>query len=137
MHILIVEDNPADAFLTQMALRKHQFPFEATVLDDGEPAIAYLSSNPPFGDAQAVELVILDLNLRRVDGTAVLHWIRANPRTADLPVFVLSSSPADAHGEAAAEATRYLEKPGTLDEYMGIGRIIADYFEQGGKARVV
>ena len=48
---------------------------------------------------------------------------------ADLPVIVWSSSPADAQGEVAAQATRYLEKPGSLDEYMNIGRVIAEYLE--------
>lgn len=134
MHILIVEDNPADAFLTRMALERRGRGFRITVVDDGGPAIAFLNRDPPYRDAPGVELVVLDLNLPRVDGISVLRWIRANSETHSLPVFVLSSSPADALGAAAEAATRYLEKPGTLDEYMKIGEILSDYLDGRGQA---
>jgi two-component system, chemotaxis family, response regulator Rcp1 len=110
-----------------MALQQQNRGFEVTVVDDGEPALAYLSSNAPFENAPKVDLVVLDLNLPRLDGIAVLSWIRSQSKTAELPVFVLSSSPADAHGNLTAKATKYLEKPGTLDEYMSVGQIVADY----------
>ena len=125
----MVEDNPADAYLTTLALREQGLCQEITVLDDGEPALAYLKAQTPYQTAQRPDLVILDLNLKRVDGVEVLRWIRANPKMADLPVIVWSSSPADAQGEAASQATRYLEKPAGLDEYMNIGRVVAEYLE--------
>lgn len=121
MRILIIEDNPADAFLTRMALQKSGQP-DVHILEDGEPAIEYLS-NPD----NAVALILLDLNLPRVDGLTFLRWLRARPETAAVPVFILSSSPADAVGDAATEATRYLEKPATLDEYMAIGQLVGEY----------
>lgn len=127
MGILMVEDNPADAYLTTFALRQQGLGQEITVLDDGETAIAYLKARTPYEDAPRPELIILDLNLKRVDGMEVLRWIRANPAMADLPVIVWSSSPADAQGEAASQATQYLEKPGDLDAYMSIGRAVAEH----------
>ncbi len=127
----MVEDNPADAYLTTFALRQEGFQ-EITVLDDGEPAIAYLKAQTPYENAPRPALVILDLNLKRVDGVEVLRWIRANPTMADLPVIVWSSSPADAQGEVASQATQYLEKPGSLDGYLNIGRVVAQYLIRPG-----
>ncbi len=127
MGILMVEDNPADAYLTTFALRQQGLGQEITVLDDGETALAYLKARTPYEGAPRPELIILDLNLKRVDGMEVLRWIRANPKMADLPVIVWSSSPADAQGEAASQATQYLEKPGDLDAYMSIGRAVAEH----------
>jgi CheY-like chemotaxis protein len=126
MHILIVEDNAADAFLTRMALLEHNPNAAVTIVDDGEPAIAHLDGSATGPD---VDLIVLDLNLPRIDGLTVLQWVRENPRTAGIPVLVLSSSPADAYGGIAGEATKYVEKPGTLDEYLGIGKIVTDYLE--------
>jgi CheY-like chemotaxis protein len=65
-----------------------------------------------------------------VDGITVLRWIRSQPKIQSVPVFVLSSSPADAVGAAAEAATRYLEKPATLDEYMKVGEILTDYLDE-------
>lgn len=123
MHILIVEDNPADAFLTRMALQKSGEEYQVNIVDDGEPAMAYLTG----ATAAQTDLILLDLNLPRVDGLTFLRWLRSRPESAHIPVFILSSSPADAVGEAAAAATKYLEKPATLDEYMQIGKLVTEY----------
>jgi two-component system, chemotaxis family, response regulator Rcp1 len=137
MHILIIEDNPADAFLTRMALRQQRRPFEITVVDDGGPGMALLNHDSPYENAPAVDLVVLDLNLPRIDGITVLRWIRGNPKLKSMPVFVLSSSPADAVGAAAEAATRYLEKPATLDEYMKIGEILSGYLDEHSAVTLV
>jgi chemotaxis family two-component system response regulator Rcp1 len=128
VRILIVEDNPADAYMTQLALEK-EMRFESTVVDDGAPAIAYLKTEPPYQDAPRPDLIILDLNLKMVDGIHVLRWIRKTPGFNHMPVVVLSSSPADAQRDAATQASCYLQKPGTLDEFMAIGRVIRNCLE--------
>lgn len=125
---MIVEDNPADAYVTQLALGK-EMRFKSIVVDDGAPAIAYLKTEPPYQGAPRPDLIILDLNLRTIDGIQVLRWIRTTPGFEHMPVVVLSSSPADAQRDAAAQASCYLQKPGTLDEFMGIGRVIRECLE--------
>jgi CheY-like chemotaxis protein len=128
VRILIVEDNPADVYITRLALEK-EMSFEAIVVDDGAPAIAYLNAESPCEASPGADLVILDLNLKTVDGMQVLRWIRGRPNLTGLPVVVLSSSPADAQHDAAAQASCYIQKPGSLDEYLGIGRKIREYFD--------
>jgi CheY-like chemotaxis protein len=125
---LIVEDNPADVYITKLALEQ-EMRFESVVVDDGAPAIAYLKTEPPYEDALRPDLVILDLNLKMVDGIQVLRWIRRTPELAQMPVVVLSSSPADAQRGAAAQANCYVQKPAKLDEFMAIGRVIREYLE--------
>ena len=131
VRILIVEDNPADVYITQVALER-ELRFEAVVVDDGAPAIAYLKTEPPYEGAPRPDLVILDLNLKMVDGMEVLEWIRKTPELAQTPVIVLSSSPVDAMRHAAAQANCYLQKPGSLDEFMAIGRVVREYIESAG-----
>ena len=129
VRVLIVEDNPADVYITRLALAK-EMKFEAVVLDDGAPAITYLNSEPPYEGSPTPDLVILDLNLKTIDGLQVLRWIRAKPNLVRLPVIVLSSFPPDAQHDVAAQASCYIQKPGSLDEYMGIGRVIRECFEE-------
>jgi two-component system, chemotaxis family, response regulator Rcp1 len=125
---LIVEDNPADVYFTELALEQ-EMRFESVVVDDGAPAIAYLKTEAPYEDAPRPDLIILDLNLKMIDGIQVLHWIRKTPALAQMPVVVLSSSPADAQRDAVAQASCYLQKPGTLDEFMAVGRLIRECLE--------
>ena len=125
---MIVEDNPADVYFTELALEQ-EMRFESVVVDDGAPAIAYLKTEAPYEDAPRPDLIILDLNLKMIDGIQVLHWIRKTPALAQMPVVVLSSSPADAQRDAAAQASCYLQKPGTLDEFMAVGRLIRECLE--------
>lgn len=132
VRILIVEDNPADVYITRMALAK-EMSFEAVVVDDGAPAITYLNSDPPYQDTPKPDLVILDLNLKTVDGLHVLRWIRARPDLNRLPVVVLSSFPPDAQHDAAAQASCYIQKPGNLDEYLQIGRVIRECLDEARK----
>lgn len=127
-----MEDNPADVYITRMALAK-EMSFEAVVVDDGAPAITYLNSDPPYQDTPKPDLVILDLNLKTVDGLHVLRWIRARPDLNRLPVVVLSSFPPDAQHDAAAQASCYIQKPGNLDEYLQIGRVIRECLDEARK----
>jgi CheY-like chemotaxis protein len=129
IRVLIVEDNPADVYITRLALAR-EMAFEAVVVDDGGPAITYLNAEPPFEHTPKPDLVILDLNLKTVDGMQVLRWIRERPNLIRLPVVVLSSFPADAQHDAAAQASCYIQKPGSLDEYLEIGRAIRECFEE-------
>jgi CheY-like chemotaxis protein len=122
VHILLAEDNPADVYLIEEALREHQVDFKITVAEDGEAAINLLSSN-----AVQPDIVLLDLNMPKRSGGEVLDSLRKNARK-DLPVLVLTSSdsPADREEAMRLGATRYIRKPTGLDEFLEIGATIKE-----------
>ena len=90
LSILYVEDNPADAFLFEQALAAGGTPYSLTVLGDGEAALDFIQSSSVLPD-----LVVLDLNLRSVDGLTVLRALKADGRWRSVPVqvFVEASDP--------------------------------------------
>jgi CheY-like chemotaxis protein len=85
--ILLVEDNPNDAELTQRALKKSDLGARLAVARDGAEALEYLLSNRP-----RPKVVFLDLKLPKIDGIEVLRRVRAEERTHSLPIVVLTSS---------------------------------------------
>ena len=86
--IALVEDNADDEALTMRALKKHGIANDIAVLRDGVEALEYLLSP----DRTLPQLVLLDLNLPRVNGLEVLQRLRSEPRTALLPIVILTSS---------------------------------------------
>jgi two-component system response regulator len=85
--ILLVEDNPNDAELTQRAFRKNEAGVRLAIVRDGVEALEYL-----FGGKPQPKVVLLDLKLPKIDGIEVLRRIRADERTRTIPVVVLTSS---------------------------------------------
>src|SRR5215470_9920649 len=85
--ILLVEDNPNDAELTQRALKKSDIGARLAIARDGAEALAYLLSNRP-----KPKVVFLDLKLPKIDGIEVLRRVRSDDRTRSIPVIVLTSS---------------------------------------------
>lgn len=130
--ILLVEDNPIDVLLVRRALKNGGFKNQLTVLDDGEPAMAYLTQQSGVEGEALPDLVILDLNLRKVDGPEVLAYIRRNPALKSLRVIILSSSPEDVMKSNAGQADFYIEKPADAASFLNLGqRIRAFYFNTG------
>jgi two-component system, chemotaxis family, response regulator Rcp1 len=119
--ILLAEDNPADVYLIEEALREHQVPFDITVAEDGEAAIAMI-----IGGKVKPDLVLLDLNMPKRSGGEVLTHLREQPHCRTLPVIVLTSSdsPSDREEALRLGATSYIRKPTGLDEFLQIGAAI-------------
>lgn len=88
--ILLVEDNPDDELLTLRALKKTKLVNEIVVAHDGEEALEYLLGEKNGNDLPV--MVLLDLKMPKVSGLEVLHAIRSNARTQNLPVVVFTSS---------------------------------------------
>lgn len=131
--ILIVEDNPLDVQIIKMALKHGGVSREATVVDDGGPAIALLERAQEEHELLP-GLVILDLNLKQVDGPKVLMHIRQSEGLRSLCVAVLSSSPLDVMQERAAKADCYFTKPGNLDAFLDLGREIIGCYSNRKRA---
>jgi CheY-like chemotaxis protein len=115
LHIVLVEDNRADAEMLEMALQQTGAPVNIVRLDDGVKAIEYLSQAKA---AQQHDLVLLDLNLPRLSGFEVLERIRSREDLKSLPVVVMSGSsdPADIERCYRTGANSYICKPTHLEE---------------------
>ena len=114
--ILLVEDNPSDIGLTKRALAKSRIANEMVVTEDGQDALDYLFCNGQYAARDANELpalILLDLNLPRVDGLEVLRQIRADPRTSRLPVVILTTSKEEQDVAQSYDlgANSYIRKP--------------------------
>jgi two-component system, chemotaxis family, response regulator Rcp1 len=126
MNILIVEDNAGDITLLRTALKKKRLDGMLTVVRDGESALKFADTIDSLPDAVCPDLVILDLNLPRVDGREILKRFRASGRLRTAPILVLSSSGDERDKVAALSlgATQYLHKPIDLEEFMNIGTTV-------------
>ena len=128
IHVLLVEDSPASALLTQEALRDPRVPNRIHVVADGEEALRFLYREPPHVDAPRPDLVLLDLNLPKVDGREVLAAIKGDAKLKDIPVIVLTSSanPEDVEFVYRHQAAGYITKHADLDDYFTAIRLLKE-----------
>jgi len=130
--ILLVEDNPSDEALTLRALKKNNIGNDVVVVRDGAEALDYLLArrgNPP--DIRALpQLILLDLNLPKIDGLEVLRRIRADERTKLLPVVILTSSGEDRDivSGYGLGANGYVRKPVDFVEFTDAVRQLGLYW---------
>ena len=117
--VLLVDDNPADVSLAQEALvgGRHQCCINAVA--DGGEAMAFLHRTGQYANAVRPDLVILDLNLPKKDGRAVLAETKADTELHTIPIVVFSTSRAmlDIKRSYELGANCYVSKPGNLDDY--------------------
>jgi len=128
--ILLVEDNPGDARLTQEALRDGKVYNKLTVVPDGVEAMAYLRREGRYAGARQPDLILLDLNLPKKDGREVLQEIKADERLRRIPVVVLTSSNAeqDVLKSYGLHANCYVTKPVDLDQFIGAVKAIENFW---------
>jgi DNA-binding response OmpR family regulator len=129
--ILLIEDNPADANLIHEALLEHAVRCEVLEIRDGESGVKYFDCLDR-NEAPCPDLVILDLNLPRRPGAAVLQRIRASGGCAHVPVIVLTSSndQKDRDETARLGASLYIQKPAGLDEILQLGALFREVLEK-------
>jgi two-component system response regulator len=121
--ILLVEDNPDDEALTVRALKKSNIANEVVVAHDGAEALDYLFGEGAHAGRDVTrmpQVVLLDLNLPKLDGLGVLRRIRADPRTRLLPVVILTSSneEQDRVNGYGLGANSYVRKPVDFDAFV-------------------
>ena len=119
IEILMVEDNPGDAILVTESFKENRILSQLNVVGDGEEALAYLNHKGKYANAKTPDLILLDLNLPRMDGRAFLGRIKTEGLFKSIPVIVLTSSRSDLDIKEVYElnANCYIVKPATLDEY--------------------
>ena len=130
VEILLVEDDPGDVLITREALESSKVSNHLSVVSNGEEALAFLRREPPFGDAARPVLILLDLNLPRLDGREVLASIKADPDLRRIPVVILTTSSADEDIVRSYDlhANAYVTKPVDFDQFMSAVRQIDEFF---------
>ncbi len=122
--ILLVEDNPADVYLLREAFREANLESDITLLEDGAEALSLVRGFRDGAPAPVPDIVILDLNLPKQDGRAVLEAIRETGPLKSVPVVVLTTSRSPRDREIIEETDRtavYITKPTELEEFMALG----------------
>ena len=99
----MIEDSPTDSNIIEILLKREQFHFRIHVVKDGEAALAFLKHTGAYKSAPVPALVLLDLNLPKLDGTLVLREIKADPKLKAIPVIVVTSSGREEDIRAAYE----------------------------------
>jgi CheY-like chemotaxis protein len=128
--VLLVEDNPADVVLAQEALAGGRHHSCLSHVADGEEAMAFLRRTGPFANTHRPDLVILDLNLPRKDGRAVLAEAKSDASLRTIPVVVFSTSRAmlDIARSYDLGANCYVSKPGNLQDYFSAVQSIEEFW---------
>jgi chemotaxis family two-component system response regulator Rcp1 len=128
--ILLVEDNPGDVRLTVEALKEGKVRNRLSVVEDGVEALAFLRQEGKYADAPRPDVILLDLNLPRKDGRAVLAEIKADESLRRIPVVVLttSSSEQDILRSYDLHANCYITKPVDLEQFIEVVKGIEEFW---------
>lgn len=130
IEILLIEDNPGDVDLTREMVEASKVRNVIRNVADGVEALAYLRHQPPYTEAMRPDLVLLDLNIPKKDGRAVLSEIKQDPDLKDIPVVVLTTSEAESDilKSYQLHANCYISKPVDLSKFATIIRSIEDFW---------
>ena len=129
-HLLIVDDNPADVCLAREALEVCAPGCHINSVEDGVEALAFLNHRDKYADAARPDLVILDLNLPKRGGLAVLAAMKAGPELRMIPVIIFSTSKLSQDVTRSYElgANCYVCKPGNLSEFFAAMKAIEQFW---------
>lgn len=128
--ILLVEDNPADVRLTQEALQDAKIRNALFVVDDGAKALDFLLQRGDYANVPRPDLILLDLNLPKIDGTQVLKEIKQHEKLKFIPVVVLTTSAAeeDVVKSYGLYANCYVTKPVDFEQFVRIIHSIENFW---------
>jgi two-component system, chemotaxis family, response regulator Rcp1 len=126
IEILLVEDSPGDVRLTREALVEGKVRNNLHVVEDGIEALRFLRREDEYADAVRPDLILLDLNLPKMDGRQVLEKIKADAELRTIPVVILTSSEAEEDICRAYDlhANCYVTKPVDLEQFITVVKSI-------------
>ncbi len=130
IEILLVEDNPADADLMRETMEASKMHVAITGVRDGLSALQYLRGEAPYEGGKRPDLILLDLNLPKVNGKQVLSAIKNDADLRGIPVVILTSSSAeqDIAASYGLGANCYVVKPVDLKAFQSIVRTVEDFW---------
>jgi CheY-like chemotaxis protein len=129
VHILLVEDNEGDIVLTKEAFSEAEIKNKVSVVRDGEVAINFLNDTVE-NEALCPDLVLLDINLPKIDGKEVLQYIKTHQRLKKIPVIMLttSSSASDIADSYDSLANCFISKPASVDDFFDVVKMIEKFW---------
>jgi CheY-like chemotaxis protein len=130
VEILLVEDDPGDVVMTREAFQDYKLRNQLHVVNDGADAMSFLRQEGEYAGRPRPDLVLLDLNLPRMDGREVLEAIKSDPELASIPVVVLTTSENedDVLRSYSLHANAYVTKPVDFERFIEVVRQIDDFF---------
>jgi two-component system, chemotaxis family, response regulator Rcp1 len=130
IQILLVEDSPGDIRLTQEAFRDANPSLQLHVANDGVEAMAFLRNQGAYSGAPRPDMILLDLNMPRMDGRQVLAHIKADDDLKTIPTVILTTSDAetDIVNSYQLQANCYLSKPVHLEAFESLVKSINDFW---------
>jgi CheY-like chemotaxis protein len=131
--ILVIDDDPADQFLVQEAMRTANLNYDLRIVSDGDEAIEYLYHRGRYSEmhrAPRPDLILLDLNMPRYSGRQVARAVKSDPSLRAIPIVVLTTSRLDQDVEDLYEAgvNSYIQKPANFDEFTEALRDLSSYW---------
>ena len=130
IEVLLVEDDPGDVLMTKEAFEDHKLRNSLHVVNNGVDALLFLRKEGPYGGVPTPDLVLLDLNLPRMDGREVLAEIKADEELRRIPVVVLTTSEAeeDVLRSYNLHANAYVTKPVDFEQFVNVVRQVDEFF---------
>jgi two-component system, chemotaxis family, response regulator Rcp1 len=131
--LLLAEDNLPDALLVREAIKMEKLPVDVHVAQDGERAVDFIARAEQDPDRPCPHILLLDLNLPKIDGFEVLRRIRASEKCKDIPVLIVTSSDSPNDRKTAAEfGASYFRKPTDYEQFLKIGSVLRRLLEEKG-----
>ncbi len=120
IHILLVEDNEGDIVLTTEAFEEGKITNSLSVVKDGWEAIQYLEQNEGYENVKTPDLILLDINLPKINGHKVLKHIKSSKKLKQIPVVMLTTSSDDVDIKKSYDnfANCYITKPVEVDSFI-------------------
>ncbi len=132
VRILVVDDDPGDVLMIEEALADSEVPKSIDVVGDGQEAMEFLHQEGRHREAPRPDMILLDLNMPRMDGRQVLNQVKSDDNLRTIPIVVLTTSNADTDilGSYNLRANAYVTKPIDLDDFNDVIRRIDEFFGQ-------
>ena len=130
IQVLLVEDSPGDVRLTQEAFREANIAIHLQIAPDGVEAMRFLRQQGRYAQSPRPDLILLDLNLPRMDGREVLAIVKADDMLKSIPTVILTTSEAEADIAKSyrLQANCYLTKPVQFEAFVGLVKSINDFW---------
>ncbi|MFY1615041.1 response regulator [Micromonospora sp. WMMD736] len=130
VRILVVDDDPGDVLMIEEALADSDVEKIIDVVSDGEEAMEFLRAEGRHAEARRPDVILLDLNMPRMDGRQVLGAVKQDEDLRTIPIVVLTTSNADTDivGSYTLQANAYVTKPIDLDDFNDVVRRIDEFF---------